>query len=230
MTRWNRKKKLDFLFYFKINLVSEFPISFFFYFFISSQSPDLHTQWLLDSWLLALSPVLPICLLFASPPLWLPSVVMPVSWCEIRGPQCLDWRFFSAHVAKKYTSDHEWISVDNGVGTFGITDFAQKALGDVVFVETPAVGDVVEKEGKFCLEREQRSPAYHSAKLPQLEQVGAIESVKAASDIYSPVSGEIVNVNEALSDEPSLINSSPEEDGRHFVISNNVWICTKHFW
>ncbi|KAF1798667.1 glycine cleavage H-protein-domain-containing protein [Mucor lusitanicus] len=98
---------------------------------------------------------------------------------------------FRGYATKKYTSDHEWISVDNGVGTFGITDFAQKALGDVVFVETPAVGDVVEKE----------------------EQVGAIESVKAASDIYSPVSGEIVNVNEALSDEPSLINSSPEEDG-----------------
>ena len=54
-------------------------------------------------------------------------------------------------LAKKYTSDHEWISVDNGVGTFGITDYAQKAFGDVVFVETPAVGDVVEKEGKFVL-------------------------------------------------------------------------------
>lgn len=55
--------------------------------------------------------------------------------------------------AKKYTSDHEWISVENGVGTFGITDFAQKALGDVVFVETPAVGDVVAAEGKITLER-----------------------------------------------------------------------------
>ncbi|KAG2205619.1 hypothetical protein INT46_003446 [Mucor plumbeus] len=98
---------------------------------------------------------------------------------------------FRGYATKKYTSDHEWISVDNGVGTFGITDFAQKALGDVVFVETPAVGDAV-SEG---------------------EQVGAIESVKAASDIYSPVSGEVINVNEALSDEPSLINSSPEEEG-----------------
>ncbi|KAI8979255.1 glycine cleavage system H-protein [Mycotypha africana] len=93
--------------------------------------------------------------------------------------------------AKKYTADHEWISVENGVGTFGITDFAQKALGDVVFVETPAVGDEVKKE----------------------DQVGAIESVKAASDIYSPVSGKITDVNEQLSDEPSLINSSPEQDG-----------------
>lgn len=54
----------------------------------------------------------------------------------------------SVFVAKKYTSDHEWISVDNGVGTFGVTDYAQSALGDVVFVETPAVGDVVAAEGK----------------------------------------------------------------------------------
>ncbi|CAO3635107.1 unnamed protein product [Mucor hiemalis] len=101
------------------------------------------------------------------------------------------WAVYRGYATKKYTSDHEWISVDNGVGTFGITDFAQRALGDVVYVETPAVGDVVESG----------------------DQVGAIESVKAASDIYSPVSGEVVNVNEALGDEPSLINSSPEEDG-----------------
>ncbi|KAG2204702.1 glycine cleavage system H protein [Mucor mucedo] len=101
------------------------------------------------------------------------------------------WAVYRGYATKKYTSDHEWISVDNGVGTFGITDYAQKALGDVVFVETPAVGDVVAAE----------------------DQVGAIESVKAASDIYSPVSGEVVNVNEALSDEPSLINTSPEDEG-----------------
>ncbi|GAA5800944.1 glycine cleavage system H protein [Helicostylum pulchrum] len=101
------------------------------------------------------------------------------------------WAVYRGYATKKYTSDHEWISVDNGVGTFGVTDYAQSALGDVVFVETPAVGDVVAAE----------------------EQVGAIESVKAASDIYSPVSGEVVDVNEALSDEPSLINSSPEDEG-----------------
>ncbi|KAI7847439.1 glycine cleavage system H protein, partial [Circinella umbellata] len=94
-------------------------------------------------------------------------------------------------IAKKYTDDHEWISIEDGVGTIGITDYAQKALGDVVFVETPAVGDVVEKK----------------------DQMGAVESVKAASDIYSPITGEVVNVNEALADEPSLINTSPEEDG-----------------
>ncbi|KAI7902892.1 glycine cleavage H-protein-domain-containing protein [Cokeromyces recurvatus] len=98
---------------------------------------------------------------------------------------------FRGFATKKYTLDHEWISVDNGVGTFGITDYAQKALGDVVFVETPTVGQTVEKQ----------------------EQVGAIESVKAASDIYSPVSGEVLDVNDELSNEPSLINSSPEENG-----------------
>ncbi|KAI9497911.1 glycine cleavage system H protein, partial [Zychaea mexicana] len=92
---------------------------------------------------------------------------------------------------KKYTDDHEWISIEGDVGTIGITDYAQKALGDVVFVETPAVGDAVEKK----------------------DQIGAVESVKAASDIYTPITGEVVNVNEALADEPSLINTSPEEDG-----------------
>ncbi|KAI8065855.1 glycine cleavage system H protein [Gongronella butleri] len=95
------------------------------------------------------------------------------------------------YATKKYTSDHEWISVDGGVGTIGITDYAQKALGDVVFVESPTVGDKVEKQ----------------------DQIGAVESVKAASDIYSPVTGEVVDVNEALADEPSLINSDPENDG-----------------
>ncbi|CAO3592440.1 glycine cleavage system H protein [Absidia repens] len=95
------------------------------------------------------------------------------------------------YATKKYTSDHEWISIDNGVGTIGITDHAQKALGDVVFVETPTVGDEVAREA----------------------QIGVVESVKAASDIYSPVTGEVVDVNEALADEPSLINNSPEEDG-----------------
>ncbi|KAI9468428.1 MAG: glycine cleavage system H protein [Benjaminiella poitrasii] len=91
---------------------------------------------------------------------------------------------FRGYATKKYTLDHEWISVDNGVGTFGITDYAQKSLGDIVYVETPAVA-----------------------------AVGAIESVKAASDVYPPVSGEIVDVNEALSSDPTLINSSPEEEG-----------------
>ncbi|KAI8879894.1 glycine cleavage system H protein [Backusella circina FSU 941] len=101
------------------------------------------------------------------------------------------WAVYRGYATKKYTLDHEWISIDNGVGTFGITDYAQKSLGDVVFVETPAVGDVVAKQ----------------------DSVGAIESVKAASEIFSPVSGEVVAVNEQLGDEPSLINESPEGEG-----------------
>jgi len=96
---------------------------------------------------------------------------------------------------KKYTEEHEWVDVDeNGIGTVGITDYAQTALGDVVFVEIPEEGKFVEKS----------------------DNLGAVESVKAASDIYAPVSGEIVESNSNLTDKPSLINNSPENDG---------WLC-----
>lgn len=87
--------------------------------------------------------------------------------------------------------DHEWIKVDGDIGTIGITNHAQDALGDVVFVDLPEVGLEVE----------------------QNETMGAVESVKAASDIYSPVSGEVTEVNEALNDDPSLVNSAAESDG-----------------
>ncbi|KAG2212477.1 hypothetical protein INT45_010110 [Circinella minor] len=93
-----------------------------------------------------------------------------------------------------YTKDHEWLTLDGqGFGVLGITDYAQKALGDVVYVETPIIGD-----SQMTLYK---------------EQIGAIESVKAASDIYSPVSGEIVNVNEQLTGYPALINKDPENEG-----------------
>ncbi|KAI8819634.1 glycine cleavage H-protein-domain-containing protein [Fimicolochytrium jonesii] len=96
------------------------------------------------------------------------------------------------YATRKYTPEHEWVSVDsNGIGTVGITDYAAKALGEVVFVEIPDVGTNVEKK----------------------EQLSAVESVKAASDVYAPVSGEVVEVNEALSDDSALINSSPFEKG-----------------
>ncbi|PKY22768.1 hypothetical protein RhiirB3_503976 [Rhizophagus irregularis] len=96
---------------------------------------------------------------------------------------------------KKYTEEHEWIDVDDdGIGTVGITDYAQTSLGDVVFVEIP-------EEGKF---------------VKKSDNIGAVESVKAASDIYAPVSGEIIKSNSNLTDKPSLINSSPESDG---------WLC-----
>ncbi|CAO3701152.1 unnamed protein product [Rhizopus stolonifer] len=101
------------------------------------------------------------------------------------------WAAFRTFASKRYTKAHEWISVEDNVGTYGITDYAQKSLGEVVFIETPRVGDDIKKEG----------PA------------GVVESVKAASDIYSPVSGRVVDVNSELANEPSLINTSPEELG-----------------
>jgi glycine cleavage system H protein len=96
----------------------------------------------------------------------------------------------------KFTDSHEWIKVENGVGTVGITDHAQKELGEVVYVELPAVGKTV-KAG---------------------EEVAVLESTKAAADIYSPVSGEIVEINQKLVDFIHHINSSAETDGWLFKI------------
>ncbi|KAF8271392.1 glycine cleavage H-protein [Lactarius quietus] len=105
---------------------------------------------------------------------------------------------FHSLPAKLYTPDHEVIKFDDetGVGTVSITDYAQKSLGDVVFVELPEKGATVE----------------------QGEPVGAVESVKAASDIYAPVSGDVVRINEELGDQPSLLNKSPEDQGWLFKL------------
>jgi len=92
----------------------------------------------------------------------------------------------------KYTSSHEWIKLeDDGTASVGVSENAQDLLGDIVFVELPDVGTQI------------------SAK----QEVAVVESVKAASDIYSPVTGEVIAVNEVLLDAPETINSSPEEDG-----------------
>ena len=96
-----------------------------------------------------------------------------------------------------YTEDHEWISVEGNVGTVGITDYAQNALGDIVFVEVPEVGDDFAKG----------------------DEVAVVESVKAASEIYSPVAGEITAVNEELEDNAALVNTSPDGDGWFFKIN-----------
>ncbi|PYE53655.1 glycine cleavage system protein GcvH [Deinococcus yavapaiensis] len=96
----------------------------------------------------------------------------------------------------QYMSSHEWIRVDGDVATVGITDFAQDQLGDVVYVELPEVGRVVSAG----------------------ETVAVVESVKTASDIYSPASGEIVEVNDGLSGSPELINEGPYENGWLFKI------------
>ena len=90
-----------------------------------------------------------------------------------------------------FAESHEYVKVDGEVGTVGITEFAANALGDIVFVDLPEVGDEVEKGESF----------------------GAVESVKAASDVYAPVSGEVVEINEALADTPDMVNSSAMEDG-----------------
>jgi glycine cleavage system H protein len=87
----------------------------------------------------------------------------------------------------KYTKDHEWILVDGNTGTVGITEYAQGELGDVVFVELPAVGKNVKK----------------------LESFGTIEAVKAVSDLFSPVSGSVSEVNKALASTPELVNKDP---------------------
>jgi len=87
----------------------------------------------------------------------------------------------------KYTKDHEWIDIAGDRAKVGITDYAQKQLGDVVFVELPAVG----------------------AKVAQGQSFGTIESVKAVSELYSPVSGEVVEVNEALKNKPEQVNADP---------------------
>ena len=97
----------------------------------------------------------------------------------------------------KYASSHEWVrSEGNGVYTVGITEHAQDLLGDMVFVELPEVGDTVEQGGDCAV----------------------AESVKAASDIYAPVAGEVIAVNEALADSPELVNSSPYAEGWMFKI------------
>jgi glycine cleavage system H protein len=89
----------------------------------------------------------------------------------------------------KYTEEHEWVSIEDDVVTIGISDFAQDALGDIVFVELPEVGYQAQAGKTF----------------------GVVESVKAVSDIYSPVTGEVVEINEELPDTPELVNSSPYE-------------------
>ncbi|MBW7997701.1 MAG: glycine cleavage system protein GcvH [Candidatus Glassbacteria bacterium] len=91
----------------------------------------------------------------------------------------------------RYTKEHEWVSIDDGVVTVGITDYAQSELGDIVFVELPEVGDEVE----------------------ELESFGTIEAVKTVSELYSPVTGTVEEVNELLEDKPELINDDPYGDG-----------------
>ena len=92
---------------------------------------------------------------------------------------------------KKFTQDHEWIEMEGDVGTVGISDYAQEQLGEVVFVELPEVGAAVEAKG----------------------QIAVVESVKAASEVYAPAGGEVVDVNGVLEDAPETVNSGAEGNG-----------------
>tara|TARA_R110000868_G_scaffold132566_4_gene343753 strand:- start:10996 stop:11382 length:387 start_codon:yes stop_codon:yes gene_type:complete len=89
----------------------------------------------------------------------------------------------------KYTSDHEWAKIENNIATIGITDFAQNALGDIVFVELPQVGTTLDKGATF----------------------GVVESIKSVSDLYAPLDGEVIEVNSALESSPEDINQNPYE-------------------
>ncbi|HZP04008.1 MAG TPA: glycine cleavage system protein GcvH [Terracidiphilus sp.] len=89
----------------------------------------------------------------------------------------------------RYTREHEWISLNGNIGTVGITDYAQNSLGDIVYVDVPKVGDSVTAHATF----------------------GSVESVKAVSDLFSPVSGKVTEVNESLKTEPDKINATPHE-------------------
>jgi glycine cleavage system H protein len=91
----------------------------------------------------------------------------------------------------RYTKEHEWVSVEDGVATVGITDYAQGELGDIVFVELPEVGDEIE----------------------ELDSFGTIEAVKTVSELFSPATGTVEEINEALEDNPELINEDPYGEG-----------------
>lgn len=94
-------------------------------------------------------------------------------------------------MSTRYTRDHEWIRLEGDVAVVGITDYAQEQLGDIVYVELPEPGKTIEKGGEFCV----------------------VESVKAASEVFAPISGEVTEVNAALGDQPGAINESPEGSG-----------------
>ncbi len=96
----------------------------------------------------------------------------------------------------KYSKEHEWIKVEGDVGTIGITQHATEMLGDIVFVELPDVGSSVEKDGN----------------------AGVVESTKAASDVYTPISGDVLENNQAIVDDPGKINSDPENDAWFFKL------------
>jgi len=113
----------------------------------------------------------------------------------------------------KYSEEHEWVKVEGALATVGITEFAQAELGDIVFVELPKVGDT----------------------LAFGEPFGSVESVKTVSELYAPVSGKVVKVNEALNDSPEKVNASPYDEGWMIVVEltnpdelDQLWTAEKY--
>ena len=100
-------------------------------------------------------------------------------------------------MSRYFTEDHEWVDVDGDIGTVGISEYAQEQLGDIVFVDVP-------EEGK---------------ELTKGDEAAVVESVKAASDVYSPVSGTVIDSNAALADTPGLVNEDPESDGWFYKLT-----------
>ena len=97
-----------------------------------------------------------------------------------------------------YTKDHEWVKIENGIATVGITDYAQRELGDIIFIELPEIGDSVKAK----------------------DSIGTIEAVKTVADIYSPMNGEVSEVNVNLEDNPDSINKDPYESGWLIKLNN----------
>ena len=98
---------------------------------------------------------------------------------------------------KKYTKEHEWVEVNGDTATVGITNHAQESLGDIVFIDLPTVGKQVKSNEELCV----------------------IESVKAASDIYAPIDGEVIEINNNLNDDASIVNQDPEKEGWIFIMN-----------
>ena len=97
---------------------------------------------------------------------------------------------------KKYTKEHEWVEINGDTATVGITNHAQESLGDIVFIDLPTIGKEVKSNEELCV----------------------IESVKAASDIYAPIDGKVIEINNNLNDDASIVNQDPEKDGWIFKI------------
>jgi glycine cleavage system H protein len=104
----------------------------------------------------------------------------------------------------RYTREHEWVLLENDTALVGITDYAQQHLGEVVFVELPEIGTELKKGEAFCV----------------------VESVKAASDVYAPLSGEVLDINEELEDQPEILNQSPYEKG--WIVKIRVVASTEY--